>query len=359
MGVRGVIFFDMPTDASTVWLPVGLLAGTGLVVAWALTHAVHRYALHVDLLDHPNDRSSHSVPTPRGGGVGFVAAFLLLASLLWQRGLIGTALFAALIGGGTLVAVLGFIDDRRPLPARVRFVGHVLSAAWVLWWLGPLPALPLFGLAVPLGWLAAPLAAAYMVWSVNLFNFMDGIDGIAAVELITVMLGGALAWALAGGGTEWSAALLLAACVAGFLLLNFPPARIFMGDAGSGFLGLLIGALTLWCAREQPMLFWSWLILYGCFMVDATTTLVRRVRHGEVFHQAHRSHAYQYASRLHGSHKLVTLAFGLINLVWLLPWALAVALGRVDGALATVLAYAPLVVLAFRYRAGDRAAQAV
>lgn len=343
----------------TETLLIAGLAASGMAASWAATLAVRHYALRVNLLDLPNDRSSHSVPTPRGGGVGFVGVFLVVAGVLWQLGLIGTALFAALAGGGTLVAVLGFVDDRRPLPARVRFVGHVVSAAWVLWWLGPLPPLPVFGLDVPLGWLAAPLAAGYMVWSVNLFNFMDGIDGIAAVELITVMIGGALAWALAGGGTEWSAAVLLAACVAGFLLLNFPPARIFMGDAGSGFLGLLIGALTLWCARGLPMLFWSWLILYGCFMVDATTTLIRRVRRGEVFHQAHRSHAYQYASRRHGSHKVVTVAFGLINLFWLLPWAIAVALGRVDGALATVLAYAPLVALAFRYKAGDRAAQAV
>lgn len=335
-----------------------IVAGAWLA-SWVLTAWMRRYALASSLLDLPNDRSSHTVPTPRGGGVAFVACFLALSAPLWQRGLIGTALFAALAGGGTLVAVLGFVDDRRPLPARVRFAGHVVSAAWVLWWLGPLPPLPVFGLDVPMGWLAAPLAAGYMVWSVNLFNFMDGIDGIAAVELITVMVGGALAWALAGGGTEWSAAVLLAACVAGFLMLNFPPARIFMGDAGSGFLGLLIGALTLWCASSLPMLFWSWLILYGCFMVDATTTLIRRVRRGEVFHQAHRSHAYQYASRRHGSHKVVTVAFGLINLFWLLPWAIAVALGRVDGALATVVAYAPLVALAFRYKAGDRAAQAV
>lgn len=343
----------------TETLLIAGLAASGMAASWAATLGVRHYALRVNLLDLPNDRSSHSVPTPRGGGVGFVGVFLVVAGVLWQLGLIGTSLFAALAGGGTLVAVLGFVDDRRPLPARVRFAGHVVSAAWVLWWLGPLPPLPVFGLDVPMGWLAAPLAAGYMVWSVNLFNFMDGIDGIAAVELITVMVGGALAWALAGGGTEWSAAVLLAACVAGFLMLNFPPARIFMGDAGSGFLGLLIGALTLWCASSLPMLFWSWLILYGCFMVDATTTLIRRVRRGEVFHQAHRSHAYQYASRRHGSHKVVTVAFGLINLFWLLPWAIAVALGRVDGALATVVAYAPLVALAFRYKAGDRAAQAV
>lgn len=347
----------MIPDASQ-WARLALLTGLGAALAWALTHAVRRYALRADLLDRPNDRSSHTVPTPRGGGVAFVAAFLALSGALWWQGLVDLPLFVALFCSSLLVAVIGFLDDRRPLPARVRFAGHTVAGAWVLWWLGPIPDVPAFGTAVPLGLIGYAIALAYLVWSINLFNFMDGIDGIAGIELITVMAGGALVWALAGVGSGWTAAILLAACVAGFLVLNFPPARIFMGDAGSGFLGLVIAALGLWCGRDRPMLFWSWFILYGCFMVDATTTLVRRVRRGEVFHEAHRSHAYQYASRLCGSHRTVTLAVGIINLCWLLPWAVAVALGRIDGLLATVLAYAPLVALAFHFRAGDRRAQA-
>lgn len=343
-------------------MSIGLLfaaiLAAALVLSWVSTLAVRRYALAVDLLDHPNDRSSHTVPTPRGGGVAFVACFLLLSVLLWRLGLIGTGLFAALAGGGALVAVLGFVDDRKPLPARVRFLGHAVAGTWVLWWLGPLPRVPAFGVEIPLGVVGLAVSLAYLVWSVNLFNFMDGIDGVAGVELITVMLGGALVWHLGGSGTEWSAAVLLAACVAGFLLLNFPPARIFMGDAGSGFLGLIIAALSLWCGRDHPPLFWSWFILYGCFMVDATTTLIRRVRRGERFHEAHRSHAYQYASRLYKSHRAVTLSIGAINLAWLLPLALLVALRRLDGVVGVLIAYAPLLWLALRFKAGDRASQA-
>jgi Fuc2NAc and GlcNAc transferase len=191
----------------------------------------------------------------------------------------------------------------------------------------------------------------------NLFNFMDGIDGIASVEAVSVALGGAVVWSLAGSGSGWLLAVVFAACVGGFLIWNLPPARIFMGDAGSGFLGLVIGALSLWCSQAAPHLFWSWFILLGCFMVDGTTTLVRRVRRHDKFNEAHRSHAYQYAARKHGSHQTVSLAFLAITTLWLLPIALLVALGRLDGLTGVAIAYLPLIVLAFRYKAGDRAAQ--
>ena len=131
-----------------------------------------------------------------------------------------------------------------------------------------------------------------------------------------------------------------------------------MGDAGSGFLGALLGFFALWSSIGHPPLFWSWLVLVGCFMVDATTTLVRRVIRGERFYEAHRSHAYQYASRRHGAHLPVTLGFGAITTFWLLPLACLIARGLLDGVLGVVLAYTPLVWLAFRYKAGDRASQA-
>jgi Fuc2NAc and GlcNAc transferase len=150
-----------------------------------------------------------------------------------------------------------------------------------------------------------------------------------------------------------------AACVAGFLLWNWPPAKIFMGDAGSGFIGMVMGALSLWAALDSPRLFWCWFILIGVFFVDATTTLVRRHRRGDKFHEAHRSHAYQYASRVHGSHLPVTVGCAAINLLWLLPIALLVAVDRLDGVLGTMIAHTPLLMLAWHYRAGDRAGQAL
>ncbi len=341
----------------TAWV-VGAAVLAPLALAWLLTAWVRRYALASALLDHPNERSSHTVATPRGGGVAIVVSCLAATAALAAAGLLEGRLAAAAIAAGGLVATLGFLDDRYNVAARWRFLGHAAAAAWVVYSLQHIPAVTLAGLPLDLPVLGPLLAGVFIVWMINLFNFMDGIDGIASVEAASVALGGALVWWLAGDGSGWLLALVFACGVLGFLAWNFPPAKIFMGDAGSGFLGLMVALLALWCGQSTPHLFWAWFILSGCFMVDATTTLVRRVMAGERFYQAHRNHAYQYASRRHRTHKGVTLAFGAINMLWLLPWAVAVALQRIDGALATALAFAPLLGLALYYKAGNRAAQA-
>lgn len=338
----------------TPWLIVLACA-----LAWALTALMRRYALSTRLLDVPNERSSHHVATPRGGGVAIVLTTLPAVGLLFAHDLVPRPLALALLGSGALVAILGAVDDRWQLPAGWRFLGHLIAAAWVLLQFGPLPPVPAFGVEWELGWLGLALAGCYVAWAINFFNFMDGIDGIASVEAIAVALGGALAGWLAWPDSPWLVPTLFAAAVFGFLVWNRPPARIFMGDAGSGFLGLVVAALSLWYGYQQPQLFWSWFVLQGCFMVDASTTLVRRVYRGERATQAHRSHAYQYAARRHRSHAVVTAAVGAITVAWLLPIAALVATGRVDGVLGVAIAYAPLLLLAYRYRAGARELQEV
>jgi Fuc2NAc and GlcNAc transferase len=338
-------------------LTLASMCATALLVSWALTLAVRGYALRSNLLDQPNARSSHTQPTPRGGGLAIVLTFLPMLAALAMGGLVPARLAWAVGGAAALVAVIGFVDDRSHLSARLRFAGHTVAAAWLLWLFGAMPAVPVLGYAVHLGAFGSLLAGLYIVWSTNFYNFMDGIDGIASMQAVTVALAGSLLSAAAGVADALAVGLLLAACVAGFMVWNFPRARIFMGDAGSGFLGVVMAALALWHGYQTPALFWAWFILNGCFMVDATTTLVRRVRRGERFHEAHRSHAYQYAARRLNSHVPVTMWVGAINLGWLLPVAAAVALGHLDGALGMLLAYAPLLWLAFRLHAGDRAAQ--
>jgi Fuc2NAc and GlcNAc transferase len=333
------------------------LAAT-FVVSCVLTFGMRRYALAAQLLDHPNDRSSHSVPTPRGGGVAIVLASLLFLGVSASLHVISRSALAAFLGGGAAVALAGLLDDHVHLSARSRFLVHLLAAVWVLGFIGPLPRVPIFGAAVDLGWLGLAVAVAYMAWMVNLYNFMDGIDGLAGIEGVSVFLSGALCWWLSTRTSHWPVPVAFAAAVAGFLVWNYPPARIFMGDSGSGFVGFTLGATSLWSALDAPSVFWCWFILIGCFMVDATTTLIRRVRRGERFYEAHRSHAYQYASRVHGSHKAVSLGVGAINVAWLLPWAALVALGRLDGVAGSLIAYTPLVWLAYHYKAGDGAAQA-
>jgi Fuc2NAc and GlcNAc transferase len=219
--------------------------------------------------------------------------------------------------------------------------------------MGGLPPLALFGWVLDLGWLGGVLAAVYLVWLLNLYNFMDGIDGIASIEAITVCLGAASLYSLTGLGSHAVLPLLLAAAVAGFLFWNFPPAKIFMGDAGSGFLGIVLGGLSLQAAWVSPPMLWCWLILLGVFIVDATYTLVRRLLRGDKVYEAHRSHAYQFASREFGKHLPVTLAVAVLNLCWLLPIAFCVAKLGLDGAVGVVLAYIPLIVLAVRFHAGE------
>ncbi len=341
----------------TNWHELASYALAAAVASWLLTGAMRRYALASQLIDRPNERSSHKVPTPRGGGVAIVVTYLAGLSALALTGRVEARLAVAMIAGGLVVAILGFLDDRSSLPAGKRFLGHLAAGIWVLVWLGGVPRIPIFGFQVNLGLFGPALSLLFCTWMINLFNFMDGIDGIASLEAISVSLSGAWLWYATGTGNGWVAALLFAACVAGFLIWNFPPARIFMGDAGSGFLGLVVATLALWCGRSTPVLFWSWFILVGCFMVDATTTLIRRVHRGGRFSEPHRSHAYQCASRLHGSHRPVTLAVLALNLLWLLPLAALVAFGYLDGAIGVAIAYAPLVTLAFRYKAGDHARQ--
>lgn len=326
--------------------------------AFLFTGWLRRYALARNLLDVPNARSSHELPTPRGGGVAIVLVVLAGLPLLWWQGGVGGAVLAAFVGAGGLVALVGWLDDQGHVAARWRLLVHFAAAIWGLAWLGGLPPLGLAGQAVDLVWLGHGLAVLYLVWLLNLYNFMDGIDGIAGIEAVTVCGGGVLlGWLFFDA--DWSAypslgqpALLLAAATAGFLVWNFPRARIFMGDAGSGFVGLLLGLLSLQAGWLAPELLWGWLILLGVFVVDATLTLLRRLLRRQKVYEAHRSHAYQHAARRHGSHIPVSLAVAAINLLWLLPLAILVVLGHLGGLAGILLAWAPLVILALYYQAG-------
>lgn len=323
-----------------------------VLLSWFLTGRMRRYALARSLLDIPNERSSHSLPTPRGGGVALVLAFLLALPWLAYCGGLDGAVMWAMLGSGSGVAVLGLLDDHGHIAARWRLLGHFVAASWALYWLGGMPPLVVMGASLELGWLGHGLAALSLVWLLNLYNFMDGIDGIASVEALAVCLGGALLYAVSGHAELLWIPMALACAVLGFFYWNFPPARIFMGDAGSGFLGMVLGVMLLQAAWVSSELLWAWLILLGVFVVDATLTLVRRLLGGERVHEAHCSHAYQHAARSFGKHLPVTLGVALVNLCWLLPIALWVVVGGLDGLAGLLIAYTPLLVLAWKLRAG-------
>lgn len=333
-------------------MSVWLVLPAALVLALALTGLLRWVALSRKLLDIPNHRSSHSVPTPRGGGLAIVLSFLFGLFALYLLDSIDRAAFLALGCSGVLVALIGFMDDLGHVAARWRLLGHFGAAILGLYWLGGMPELTLAGFVFETGILAGVLGALYLVWLLNLYNFMDGIDGIASVEAVTVCAGAALLYYLSGGVASVLPVLLLALAAIGFLAWNLPPAKIFMGDAGSGFVGITLGILSVQAGWYDPLLFWGWLVLLGVFIVDATVTLGRRLLRGEKVYEAHRSHAYQHAARQYGNHKVVTGGVAVINIVWLLPFSILVVLGLLKPWIGLAISYAPLVLLAFRFNAG-------
>lgn len=329
-----------------------LLCSTFLV-SLVLTGLVRHLALHKNLLDVPNARSSHSIPTPRGGGLAIVIAYLMGLTLLTVLGELPLAVWLGLALSAAAVALIGFVDDLEHVPARWRLLVHIASAILLIACVGGLPPLPLPGLGpVALGGVGTALLGLFLVWLINLYNFMDGIDGIAAAQAVTVCLGMAfLSW-YGGHSAVLVPLLALALAALGFLLWNFPPAKIFMGDVGSGFLGAALGGLMTWQVQGNGELVWAWLIMLGTFVVDASLTLLRRLLRRQRVYEAHRSHAYQSASRRWGSHRPVTLAVIALNLFWLLPCAWLAVAGLLPGLLALLVAYLPLAVLALYYRAG-------
>lgn len=304
-------------------LVIPLLA---LVLAWGSVGLVRRYALARAILDHPNQRSSHRAPTPRGGGLGMVGTFLVLALAMpgwWSQ------LWTVCLGVAGVAAV-GWWDDRGHVPVRLRLGVHLLAAATLL----PLALLP--G-PVP-SWMGMAAALWWVFWgisAINVVNFMDGIDGLVASQMLLFGLHLALgaAGAVPGSpeaivepssGLAWGWGLLLAAVTAGFLVWNRPPARIFMGDVGSGTLGLLSVAGGLLLMREVGVALVPAFLPLAPLFLDATWTLVRRWRRGERVWEAHRSHLYQRLANGGWGHGRVTMLYAgaataALPVTWLAP----------------------------------------
>jgi Fuc2NAc and GlcNAc transferase len=341
-------------------LVLGVFIGSVVITA-----LLRHYALNKNILDIPNNRSSHNTPTPSVGGLSIVITFsiYLLILLLFDR--INIDIFMALFGGGVFVALIGFWDDRVHIAASKRIIVHIISALWALFWIGAEnPGVSAIGL-LNLGWFVDIAALFLMVWLLNLYNFMDGIDGIAGSEAIFVM--GATALILIAGTTNshhvqfssnWEIQSImylligLGLAVSGFLVWNWPPAKIFMGDVGSGYLGFILAVIAISTAINNIINIWTWLILLGVFIVDATTTLCRRFLSRQRWYEAHRNHAYQHAAQKYKSHMKVTLSILIINTFWLLPLAWLAAYKKEWGAILTMCAYMPLTLLALNLRAG-------
>lgn len=296
----------------------GAAVALALGISCVLTRAIAAHAHRWGLLDIPNERSSHHATTPRGGGLAIVVGMTFGACLLLFAGDMSVRLFLAVTGGGAIVAWIGLRDDRRHVAPVLRLIAHFAAALVALWCI-EIDEIPPW-LPSNVAWIRYPLAAVAIVWSINLFNFMDGIDGIAAGQAFTMAISVAvLAIAMHVWAGVAEIALVLAAACLGFLVWNWPPAKIFMGDVGSGYLGYVLAVLAIASARHEPHAFLVWLILGALFFVDATLTLLCRVLRRERVFQPHRSHAYQLLAMRFGSHAIVTTATVLINVIVLLP----------------------------------------
>lgn len=302
------------------------------------------------LLDTPVARSAHRVPTPRGGGLAIVLSILLFIAFLVFDGTLSPGMFAVLLCA-VPVAITGFIDDLRGLPVSIRLPIHLASAFVALWLLGPVPE-PFFS-----GWLLIPvffqsvILVLALVWLLNLYNFMDGIDSLAASQ--SLFVSGAASVMLFNQQTDlaWVCVGLFISTL-GFLCLNWPPARLFMGDVGSTFIGFFIGLIALISHYQGTLSVWVWVLLMGGFIADTTFTLIRRAISGHRITEAHNLHAYQYLARRTGSHAKVVLMYTLVNTVWLLPMSWLAVVYPQNGVYLTIMGVVPLMAIAALLGAG-------
>lgn len=296
------------------WLGMLAFAGGAFLLTVALTGVVYRYALKKDLLDWPNDRSSHRKPTPRGGGLAIVIVLVGTVSIatLWVRQFPIAMGMTVALGGGVL-AVTNFVDDHGHVRAPIRMGAQLVAAAWAVYWIGPLREID-FGIAtLGLGVLGPLVTVLGIVGFANLYNFMDGADGLAGGEAISC--GGFLgAMLVAEGKPElgWFG-IMLAATAGGFLVWNWPPAKIFMGDVGSGPLGYWFAVLAVASANAGGPGILVWLLVFEVFVFDGMVTLVRRMLRGYKWYRPHRNHAYQRAIQAGFSHRAVSSGVLAIN----------------------------------------------
>lgn len=308
-------------------------------LGWLGAVAILRYAGALSLVQVPNARSSHKTPTPSSGGVG-IAIGGIAGGVLSAAG-IGPSFWAILLASA-IAGGLGLADDRFDLSARLRLVVQIVLVGSLVY------AVPNFlGTADHiLAWAAIALMVVAGVWWINLFNFMDGIDGLAASQAIFMLLAacGLAAFRFSAWDVAiWWWALAISAASASFLLVNWPPAKVFMGDAGSNFLAVAILGFALFCLAAGWVSLEVWCILGSLFVTDATVTLLRRIQRGEAWLSAHRSHAYQKLSRRWESHAKVTKLHIAVNISWVLPLSwLAHTQTNLAWPIA-IFAYAPLI----------------
>lgn len=283
------------------------------LISFAITYLIKNYAIKKSFIAHVNERSSHTVPIPHGGGIAVAITWFLGLVYLYFYDQIEPPLFFALIIG-IVISAVGLIDDVVELKPRTRMIVFTLVGIVGLYIIGGMDTLTLglFDISNPL--ITSVFAMLLILWYINLTNFIDGIDGYLAMKFIFLSVAGLVLF----GGAHFA---VLGVSVLGFLYWNWHKAKIFMGDVGSTLLGYTVAIFTIYYANESSQNLWIWIVLFGLFWFDATLTLFRRYKNGEKLSQAHRKHAYQRLTQAGWSHSKVTLyALGLNLIIFLLVY---------------------------------------
>jgi Fuc2NAc and GlcNAc transferase len=302
----------MKENNIVIMLFLNLLIG---ILSYFLVMVFRIYAIHKKLLDQPNHRSSHVIPIPVGAGVVFPVLLIILLLILYFFNFIDIFYLIILIPPVVAISLVGFLDDKYKLASKWRFLVQILGAIYSVFIIGEYSSINLGFIGINLNLLGYFFAILMLLWSTNLYNFMDGIDGIAAIEAIFIFgVGGVFIWY--SGGAEFAVIIWSIVAIAiGFLIWNKPPAKIFMGDVGSTLLGFLVVLFGLIGEIWYNVPFLLWVILYGVFLFDATVTLLRRIKHGDVWYHAHRLHAYQRLQLQKWSHKKILFGIIVVNII--------------------------------------------
>ncbi len=323
------------------------------ILSLLTTIAIRAYALKKKVLDIANERSMHTVPTPRGGGAAIVLAVLTGMAITVKLGMLGQNTALAFSLGGGMIAGIGWLDDHGHIDAKKRALVHALASGTALYFLGGINSLNFgfFVLSVPI--LCNAIALFIMVWVINLYNFMDGIDGLSGGEAVVVGTLGAAIFLHSTQSGVLLVSLIVASSALGFLIMNWPPAKIFMGDVGSGFLGYMFAVLIAASATNGSASFWVWIVLLAVFIVDTTFSLIKRIRHGLKFTEPHNTHGFQKASKRLGKHLPVTISILGIDILWLAPLAWVCYLHSSVVVVVVLVAIVPLVLVSVKLKSGE------
>ncbi|MCR1816215.1 MraY family glycosyltransferase [Aliarcobacter butzleri] len=278
-----------------------------LLISFLLTYFIKNYMIKKSLVASVNERSSHTVPTPHGGGIAIAITWFIGLFYLYFIGQIENNLFYALLFGA-VISIVSFFDDIYELSPKLRLIIQAIVAIGGLYFLGGFETLT-FGIFDIQNPIFTNIFAFFMIiWFINLYNFLDGINGYAGSESLFLAVAGFILF----GGNHF---LVLAVAVLGFLYWNWNKAKIFMGDVGSTLLGYNVAIFTIYYANQEPNNFWIWIILFSVYWFDATLTLIRRKLNKEKLSQAHKKHAYQRLTQAGWSHYKVTNYSIVLNIL--------------------------------------------